>query len=81
MYSYEIFDEKLNKTDIGEYTTYGVAIYRTVKKRKELITKIFDVTTDLERAKNLVMLCNNEQLEPIHFNDVIEDELYSGCCT
>ncbi len=80
MFYYEIFDERLNKPDIGEYTAYGVLIYRTAAKEKALIAKISDVTTDLERAEKLILLCNNEQVEPIHFNDVMEDVLYSGCC-
>lgn len=52
-------------------TTYGIgAIYNGV-----LITEIRDISTNYNKIKNLVYLCNNENLSPIHLMDVVEDFL------
>lgn len=77
MFIYETFVENLNNPHIGEYTAYGVVVYQAVEMEKKEIFKMSDVYTDAEEIKNLVQLCNKEQLDPIHFIDVVEDMLYS----
>lgn len=46
------------------------------QKRKELI-RVSDVSTDKNKVENLIALCNEEHLDPVHIYDVIEDFLYS----
>ena len=77
MFIYETFVEIFNNPHIGEYTAYGVVVYQAVETEKKEIFKMSDVTTNIEDMKNLVQLCNKEQLDPIHFTDVVEDLLYS----
>ncbi len=77
MLKYESFKEKLNKPHIGEYTAFGVVVFQAVEMENKEIYKMSDVTTDAEVMENLVQLCNKEQLDPIHFIDVVEDMLYT----
>lgn len=77
MFIYETFVEIFNNPHIGEYTAYGVVVYQAVEMEKKEIFKMSDVYTEAEEIKNLVQLCNKEQLDPIHFIDIVEDMLYS----
>ena len=52
-----------------KHTTYGIgAIHNGV-----LVTEIRDISTNYNKIKNLVYLCNDENLSPIHLMDVVED--------
>ena len=48
-----------------EYTVYGM------RYDDELV--VGDLSTDLDKVKELVRKCNEYQLEPIHMFDVIDD--------
>lgn len=77
MILYETFVENLNNPYIGEYTAYGIVAYQAVELQKKEIFKMSDVSTGAKIIMFLAQLCNKEQLDPIHFIDVVEDMLYS----
>ena len=55
--------------DLNTVITYGI---RVSSKGKQ-IALISDVSTNETEVKDLAALCTQEQLEPIHLSDVIED--------
>ncbi len=50
-------------------TTYGVGVLRG----KYLIDYVLNVSPNYHKVLSLVNLCNEEELDPIHLRDVIED--------
>ena len=69
MYQYRIVKEKVDHPDIGRFATYGVAVY----KNGTLIHLQHDVSVEPEEVERLVALCNADQVEPIHLEDVIDN--------
>ena len=55
--------------------TYGIACVDEDDGTKELITQIPDISTDREKVERLVTVCNEQQLSPIHLQDVVDDLL------
>jgi hypothetical protein len=55
--------------------TYGIACVEEDDGIKELISQIPDVSTNLKEVEQLVTLCNEQQLSPIHLQDVVDDLL------
>jgi len=41
----------------------------------ETVKLIHDITVSKEKAENLVTLLNKHEVSPVHFKDVVEDEL------
>ena len=70
-FKYKTVREKLNSDELGSYVTYGIIIY----KNKELLKYISDVSTIKRDVQDLVRRCNEEQLDPIHIEEVISDYL------
>lgn len=71
MTKYKLIKEDLSHPDIGNYTTYGIAVY----DNKSLIRKISDVSTDKRGVRKLCRLCNRLRLDLEQLADVIEDFL------
>lgn len=74
MFQYRLFNETLNSSEIGEYKTTGIMVLD--ENENELI-KMSDVSTNEDDVKKVVDLCNQEQVEPIHLYDILEDFLWS----
>ncbi|MBQ7821905.1 MAG: hypothetical protein IJ391_06455 [Clostridia bacterium] len=69
--TYKIRTDNILDEDNNTHTVYGIEVWQD----NILLKAVPDVFVDHDRAKTLVMLCNNEKLDPIHLMDVIEDEL------
>lgn len=54
----------------GEQKVYGIEFNDDIKHMV-----VSDITTDYERLKNLVDLCNELELDVLQINEVIEDFL------
>ena len=54
-----------------KYISFGISLI-SIKNNTE-IDRIEDITTSLSQLAELVKLCNNLRLDPIHFHDVIQD--------
>lgn len=74
MFNYYLFGEKVVNPYVGEYETFGIAV---LDENGNELLKVSDVSAKEDDARMVVDLCNKEQLEPIHLQDVIEDVLYS----
>lgn len=70
MIEYSLFEETLT-LDRTTYLSYGVAIFED----DIIIRKINDVSVDYISVNKLIALCNDEQLEPIHIDEIIDDYL------
>lgn len=70
-YKYLPVQETLTSDELGTYVTYSVSV-RTVS---EEIAFIRDVSTDFEEIAQLTERCTEQQLDPVHLDDLIEDFL------
>ena len=68
---YKTVREKRNSDELGSYVTYGIIIY----KNKKLLKYISDVSNIKRDVQDLVRRCNEEQLDPIHIEEVVDDYL------
>ena len=75
LYKYQMFAERLNNPDIGNYTAFGIAVYSSVDNNPKKLMNISDISTEKKLVEDLCELCNREQLEPVHVFDVIEDSI------
>ena len=74
LYRY-ILKEERTVLENMTYTAYGLLIVQEDEKRNNNEVYITDVFTDLCAAKKFIKLCNDEQLEPVHIFDVLDDIL------
>ena len=68
---YEVVGEYIYSPEIGEYFSYGIAIY--VGNTNPKI--ISDVSLEKAPLEELCRKCTAEELDPIHIYDIIEDIL------
>lgn len=71
MYKYRIVREKAYHPDIGAYHTYGIA----VRENGTILQTQHDVSVERAVAKSIAVVCAEEQVEPVHMEDVIADLL------
>ena len=57
------------------YTSFGIALYDTAQTPPTLLCQYDDIFLEAEEAKAFAALCTKEQVEPVHFLDVLEDIL------
>ena len=70
-YRYVPVQETLTSDELGTYVTYSVSV-QTVS---EEIAFVRDVSTDFEEIRQLTEKCTEQQLDPVHLDDLIEDFL------
>ena len=66
-YVYEVNQEINSHIDIGNY------VYVQVNGENKLLKRVSDLFTEEQDARTFAELCNSENLEPVHLDDVIED--------
>lgn len=59
--------------DIGTYVSYDIAAYDCFKR--DIITIVWDVTSDRDFALRMCEMFNRYQLSPIHLEEAIIDML------
>lgn len=67
MSRYSCFRERKHDDEYGYYVTYGILLDGEVA--------VSDLCLDGRRVRDLVDLCNEGDLDPIHLPDVVEDFL------
>ncbi len=72
-YVYEVNQEINSHIDIGNYSSYGLNVYVQVNGENKLLKRVSDLFTEEQDARAFAELCNSENLEPVHLDDVIED--------
>ncbi len=78
MYFYSIFSERRSNEDVGEYTSYGIAVYFASYGIYREKARISDITQNKRELSELCALCTRSQLSPLHIFDVIEDFVFSA---
>lgn len=73
-YCYELEDQIF--IDGSTYQSYAVI----VKENGSPVRLISDVFLNLKDAITFTACCNEEQLDPLHLDNVIEDVLAAGHC-
>lgn len=73
MIQYELKEENFAEEESGSRRTYGVYAYDS--ETNSLIVSMHDVFTDAAQGERLVRECNEYELDPIHLDEVIENEL------
>ena len=68
MYKYVINETTMSDGDT-ERTWYGIDVYRGGEK----IRSVYDICPDREATARLARTCCRLGLDPIHFDDVIDD--------
>lgn len=74
-YKYSVIKGIYTNNEGEEYTAYGVVLFKKSNKRYTAIKIVQDIFFDYKKAKDFVVLCNRNELSPIHLDDVIEDIL------
>jgi len=67
---YTAFCDNYHHIDIGNYTSYGIKL-----KKLGCRHYIHDISVNQQFVKNMADLFNKYELEPEHFQDVVEDML------
>ena len=61
----------------GTRTCYGIAAAHVYDGIVTVLDSVTDITANRQPLEELVKLCNELSLEPIHLNDIVEDFLAS----
>lgn len=69
---YQLWEDNEAPAAGGSRLRYGVAVYSGGEPRRVA----GDLTDSRERAEAFVRLLNEEALDPVHFDQAIEDFLY-----
>lgn len=72
MIQYQLVKEAVSANGT-QYDTYGI----TVLVDGEPLSTIGDLSVDPAAVKRLIDLCNREELDPIHLDEVIENFLFT----
>ena len=73
-YRYVPIQQTLTSEDNEPYVTYGISV-RTVEEELAFVS---DVSTEFEEIQRLTELCTEQQLDPEHLMDVVDDFLVEG---
>lgn len=72
MIRYELHTGQAYNSEHGTYESYGI----TASRGGKIICTVEDVSLDREKVEQLVKQFNEEQLSPVHLDEVIEYFLY-----
>ena len=73
MYTYFMIHRKTNDPELGEYHTFGIAVYRQLWR--EPVTVLRDVALDGDLVFRMVQTFNKHHLSPLHLKDAVLDML------
>lgn len=74
MYLYWVKKQKLFNTDIGEYVSFGIGVWKLCASAAPLFF-IPDISTDGKAVLKLAIRCTLGRLDPRQLMDVVEDFL------
>lgn len=66
--SYFLVESKIENEGVVHYT-YGIGFV----ENNILVDYVLDISTDFEKVKAFVDLCNFEKLSSVHFRDAVDD--------
>ena len=74
MITYKLVEENHNDNILGFYTSFGIKAIENLSDSP--LVYVEDVFTDIETAQKHISLFNEDQLDLIHFEEMIEDILH-----
>ena len=74
-YKYTIIKGHYISEEGQKYIAYGIILFKKEQKGFVAVRIVQDVFFEHKKAKDFVDLCNQNELSPIHLDDVIEDVL------
>ncbi len=75
MTEYRLFKQSAYHRAVGFYDTFGISVFVD----GELTRIVRDISADREKVERLARLFNEEQLDPVHLTQAVEDFLYDLC--
>lgn len=72
MVTYRITETDIIGGDGAPYMSFGIALFRG----SERLRTINDISADRTAVQRLADLFNAEELDPVHFDQAVEDFLY-----
>lgn len=75
MFYYDVVKENHSNGEIGNYDSFGIAVFRVIDGTKEKLCHIEDVFLNESKAKEFTQRCNDFQLLPVHIYDAILDAI------
>lgn len=73
MYTYFVIHRKTNDPELGEYHTFGIAVYGQLWR--EPVAVLWDVALDGDLVFRMVRTFNEHCLSPLHLKDAVLDML------
>ena len=74
-YLYKAYRSICTQKNVSFDISFGIALYDTAQTPPTLLCQYDDIFLEAEEAESFAALCTKEQLEPVHFLDVLEDIL------
>lgn len=75
MFYYDVVKENHIDGDLGNYDSFGIAVFKIIDGAKEKLCHIEDVFLNENKAKEFTQKCNDFQLLPVHIYDAILDAI------
>lgn len=72
---YQVIYDYLYHPDLGWYHSYGIQVVVDNSKNQTSIHTIHDVSVCKSHAEFIARILNEENVDPVHFSDVVENHL------
>ena len=73
MYLYLVIKEHIVSDNNTESITYGIKVLFCTCTHVTEKLRIHDISTDYDMITRIAALCTNEQLDPVHLPDIVQD--------
>ena len=75
MFYFDVVKENHIDGDLGNYESFGIAVFKIIDGAKEKLCQIEDVFLNESKAIEFTQVCNDFQLSPVHIYDVVLDAI------
>ena len=77
MIEYVTIRKNAENIDKIKNNTYGICAYRVDDGLIEILNCVYEISDNIVWVKALADKLNQYDVDPVHLNDIIEDELYN----
>ena len=77
MTNYAVIKNETENTKAGQSNTYGICAFMFSGGLIDIVNCVYGISDDLDWLKSLADKLNQNDADPIHLCDIIEDELYN----
>lgn len=75
MIHYDFIRENCSDSEIGEYVSYGIVVFRISGEAKETLCTVHDAFLSERKASEFTERCNKLGLSPVHIYDAVQDAI------